>query len=224
MVQTELDYVGQSYALNAKLINADPVTGFGVLTASYLQSVTCRIALGAEVVLHRMQHPLRRSLTISDVGCSFVGKWFLDGNTFKANESTTEGNNGKAEDASGVPVGGGLLTVSVQPSAAIQASYWHRVSPKIELAAEWQSVFSSQNQRGEMPSAGLAARFDFKQAQIRAALDTTGKVSCVYEERVFPGFSLLLSGEIDHAEGWGPAPSGPSLPASRWGFGVSLEN
>lgn len=195
MLQAELDYTGGDYSVNVKAINPDITDqATGIYTGSYLQSVTKNVALGVECVLQRMPNPMKRFSVLTDVAWNVAGK---------------------------VRVGqDGLFTVNVQQLAAIQASYWHRVSDKIELATEWQAIMMGPK-RDAVTS--ISAKFDFKQALIRAQVDSAGKVGLVYEEKLFPGFSLILSGEIDQLA-W--IKSGPAAAAhnSRWGFGVSLEN
>jgi len=46
----------------------------------------------------------------------------------------------------------------------------------------------------------LGAKFDFRQATIRCQGDTSGRVSAVLEEKLAPGLSFLITGEIDHSK------------------------
>lgn len=101
-------------------------------------------------------------------------------------------------------------TLNLQQFAAMQASYFHRVSPSVELGTELQLLLIGP--RSDAMTT-VAAKFDYKQACIRTQLDSTGKVGLLYEEKLFPGFSLLLAGEIDHVKG-----------TSRFGLGVNMEN
>jgi mitochondrial import receptor subunit TOM40 len=80
----------------------------------------------------------------------------------------------------------------------------------VELGTEIQALLVGPRRD---VSATVAAKFDYRQACIRAQADTIGRVGMVYEERIFPGFSLLLSGELDHLRS-----------ASRFGFGINMEN
>ena len=190
--QAELEYNGSDYSLNLKLINPDFVTQAlptGILTASVLQSVHSRLALGLEAIVQRVADPMmsrgkRSPVVMQDISIGGVGKISI-------------GNNG-------------TLTVGLQQGALLQASYHHRVNEKIDMATDWQAILAGPRADSVCT---VGARFDLRQAQIRAQLDTTGKVGLHYEERLFPGFSLLLSGELDHAHG-----------GSRWGVGVNLEN
>ncbi len=103
-----------------------------------------------------------------------------------------------------------VATANVQQLVALQASFFHRVSERVELGTEMQMLLFGPRRDAV---ASIAAKFDYRQALVRAQLDSTGKVGLLYEERLFPGFSLLLSGELDHARA-----------SSRFGFGINLEN
>lgn len=103
-----------------------------------------------------------------------------------------------------------VSTLNIQQLAAIQASYFHRVSQSVELGAELQSLLVGPRKDALCT---IAAKFDYKQALIRTQFDSSGKVGLLYEEKIFPGFSLLLAGEIDHVKS-----------TSRFGLGLNMEN
>lgn len=102
------------------------------------------------------------------------------------------------------------LTATLQQFVALQTSYHHRVSEKVELATEMQILLVGPRKDAVT---SIGAKFDYRQATLRAQLDSTGRVGMVLEEKLFPGFALLLSGEIDHVR---------SL--SRFGIGITMEN
>lgn len=184
MFQTELDYQGIDYALNAKAINPDiSDRACGIYTASYLQSVHPNVALGLETIVQRMPDPMRARRIYQETALNFVTRLVVDKS---------------------------ILTVNLQQLSAMQASFFHKVSEKVEIGTEWQAVFAGPR-KDSLCTASV--KFDYKQALIRAQVDTTGKVGLHYEEKLFPGFSLLLSSELDHVK-----------QASRWGVGVNLEN
>jgi len=101
-------------------------------------------------------------------------------------------------------------TLNVQQLAACQASYFHRVSPQVELGTELQLLLVGPRSDAMCT---IAAKFDYKQAQVRTQVDSSGKVGLLYEEKLYPGFSLLLAGEIDHMKG-----------TSRFGLGLNIES
>lgn len=102
------------------------------------------------------------------------------------------------------------FTTTLQQFVALQSSYHHRVSEKVELATEMQMLLVGPR-KDAVTSVG--AKFEYRQAVLRAQLDSTGRVGMVLEEKLFPGFSLLLSGEIDHVRS-----------QSRFGLGITMEN
>lgn len=184
MFQSELDYQGTDYALNAKAINPDiSDRACGIYTASYLQSVHPNVALGLEAIMQRMPDPMRARRMYQETALNFVTRFMMDKS---------------------------ILTVNLQQLSAMQASFFHKVSEKVEIGAEWQAVLVGPR-KDSLCTASV--KLDYKQAAIRAQVDTTGKIGMHYEEKLFPGFSLLLFGELDHVK-----------QASKWGMGVNLEN
>ncbi len=102
------------------------------------------------------------------------------------------------------------FTATLQQFVALQTTYHHRVSEKVELATELQMLLVGPRKDSVT---SVSAKFDYRQATIRAQVDSTGRVGLVLEEKLFPGFALLLSGELDHVKS-----------ASRFGIGITMEN
>lgn len=88
-----------------------------------------------------------------------------------------------------------IATAQFQHAGILQATYWQKLSEKVEVAVDLQ-VLSTPIRRDAI--ATLGAKYDFRLATFRAQLDSTGKVSAVLEERFHPSFAFLISGEIDH--------------------------
>jgi mitochondrial import receptor subunit TOM40 len=103
-----------------------------------------------------------------------------------------------------------IATAQLQPSGIIQATYWQRLSEKVEVAADIQ-VLSAPTRRDAI--ATLGAKYDFRAATFRAQVDSTGKVSALLEQRFVPAFAFLVSGEIDHFKN-----------AAKVGVGVMIES
>lgn len=108
------------------------------------------------------------------------------------------------------PTAKSTFTATLQQFVALQASYHHRVSEKVELASELQMLLVGPRKDAVT---SVSAKFDYRQATVRAQLDSTGRVGLVLEEKLFPGFALLLSGELDHVKS-----------TSRFGVGITMEN
>ena len=96
-----------------------------------------------------------------------------------------------------------IATAHLQPAGMVQASYWQKLSEKVEVAADLQ-VILAPTRRDAL--ATLGAKYDLRLSTFRAQLDSTGKVSALLEQRFTPAFAFLVSGEIDHFK-VSPAPS-----------------
>lgn len=87
-----------------------------------------------------------------------------------------------------------IATAQVQ-SAVMQATYWQKLSEKVEVAADLQLI-AAPTRRDAI--ATLGAKYDLRSSMFRAQVDSTGKVSALLEQRFTNAFSFLVSGEIDH--------------------------
>jgi mitochondrial import receptor subunit TOM40 len=88
-----------------------------------------------------------------------------------------------------------IATTTLQPAGVIQATYWQKLSEKVEVAAELQVVAGGPRRDA---IATLGAKYDLRLSTFRAQLDSTGKVSMLLEQRFTPLFAFLMAGEIDH--------------------------
>jgi len=100
-------------------------------------------------------------------------------------------------------------TAHIQPNS-LTATYWQKLSEKVEVAAEMQ-VVSMPTRRDAV--ATLGAKYDLRMATFRAQVDSTGKVSALLEQRFLPTFAFLVSGELDHFRN-----------SSKFGVGLMLES
>ncbi|KAJ1647902.1 translocase of outer mitochondrial membrane [Coemansia erecta] len=99
-----------------------------------------------------------------------------------------------------------------QGTNILTTSYWRKVSEKCEAGAELQVInVPSQGRREANCSVGV--KYDFAMATFRAMADNFGKVQMLLEEKIAPGFSFLLSGELDHLKG-----------ENKFGIGINLES
>ena len=88
-----------------------------------------------------------------------------------------------------------IATAQVQGAGILQATYWQKLSEKVDVAADLQVVALPQRRDAV---ATLACKYELRLAAFRAQLDSTGKVSAFLEQRFSPAFSFLVAGEIDH--------------------------
>jgi mitochondrial import receptor subunit TOM40 len=181
MLQVESDYLGSDWSLNMKAINPNPIENNGIYTVSGLQSVSQRLALGAELISQTSADSKHGNF---DHGLNLAAKY--------------------------TPTPSSTLTVSLQQFVALQSSYHHRVSDKVELASEVQMLLVGPRKDS---FSSVSAKLEYRQATLRAQLDSLGRVGLVMEEKLFPGFALQISGEIDHVKN-----------TSRFGVGINMEN
>ncbi|KZT11315.1 uncharacterized protein LAESUDRAFT_720534 [Laetiporus sulphureus 93-53] len=103
-----------------------------------------------------------------------------------------------------------IATAQVQPAGILQTTYFHKLSDKVEVAADLQMIVAPARRDA---LATLGAKYDLRMSTFRAQLDSTGKVSALLEQRFAPSFAFLVSGEIDHFKN-----------AAKVGVGVMIES
>ncbi|CAH7669222.1 eukaryotic porin/Tom40 [Phakopsora pachyrhizi] len=105
-----------------------------------------------------------------------------------------------------------ISTLTLQGQGVLQASYWQKLSDRIEAAVDLHFVpHPLPKERKAISTLGL--KYDLRQATVRAQADSTGKVSMLLEQRVAPMFTFSVAGEIDHAKS-----------QSKFGVGIQLES
>ena len=105
-----------------------------------------------------------------------------------------------------------IATLQYQPSAgATQFTYWQKLAERVEAAVDLQAL-TAGDRRGAQATIG--AKWDFRASTLRAQVDSTGKVSSLWENRLAPTFSFTVGGEIDHFKGG----------AAKFGVGVNIES
>ncbi|KAK0551227.1 translocase of outer mitochondrial membrane [Tilletia horrida] len=221
MFQVEHVLNGRDNSVSIKSINANPADGTGMFFFSYLQSVTKSLAVGIESLYARQPG------APEDLTNTFLLKW--TGNTGRLLKSPalpppppgslaplpqTGSDPFEALDAPAPP---GALVVkpdwvasaNLVTQGVLQATYWQRLSDKVEAAAEVTVITTPAKREAE---AKIGAKWDFRLASLRAQLDNFGRLTSVYEARLFPTFSLTFAAELDHLRSTG-----------KFGFGVSIE-
>ncbi|KIM33684.1 hypothetical protein M408DRAFT_14314 [Serendipita vermifera MAFF 305830] len=102
-----------------------------------------------------------------------------------------------------------IATAQFQTLGLLQASYYHKLSSQVEVAADLQLI-AAPMKRDAVATVG--AKWDLRMATFKAQLDSGGKVSAMLEQRFAPNFAFLLTGEIDHFKN-----------AAKVGVGIMLE-
>ncbi|KAJ2507190.1 translocase of outer mitochondrial membrane [Coemansia sp. RSA 2052] len=180
MFQAESEYTGSDYTANVKAINPSLVDGTGIYLASYLQSITPKLSIGAELLY---QSPMPK---VQETSTSFAVRY--------------------------QPSADRVWVAQTQGSNLLTTSYWRKISDKCDAGAELQLVnVAAQGRRDASCSVGV--KYDFTASTIRAMADNFGKVSMLLEEKIAPGFSFLVSGELDHLKG-----------ENKFGVGLNIES
>ncbi|OMH86353.1 putative mitochondrial import receptor subunit tom40 [Zancudomyces culisetae] len=105
-----------------------------------------------------------------------------------------------------------VWVAQAQGTNILTASYWRKISSKVDACAELQVLnMPTQGRRDAVCTVG--AKYEFASATYRAQMDNTFKLSMLLEEKIAPGFSFLISGDIDYAKG-----------ENKFGVGLQLES
>ncbi|KAM0751695.1 hypothetical protein T439DRAFT_324895 [Meredithblackwellia eburnea MCA 4105] len=186
----EQDRVGKDYTLNLKAMNPSPADLSGMYFANYLQSVTPGFALGADVVYQR-QAP-----GVEDCQVGYSAKW----------------HNVKKDEQGQSVKDSWVATAQILPQGLLQGTYWQKLAPSVEAAAEIQ-IIPALNPRERKAVATAALKYEYRASSFRGQVDSTGKISALLEQRLSPAFSFLFGGEIDHVKN-----------TSKFGVGVQIES
>ncbi|KAG9299644.1 hypothetical protein G9A89_020815 [Geosiphon pyriformis] len=102
-----------------------------------------------------------------------------------------------------------IATLQWNSVGTLIASYYQKINEKVDFGTELQ-IIAAQGRREAMCTFG--GKFDFRAATFRGQVDTSGRVSVVLEEKIAPGFSFIITGDIEHSKS-----------TSRFGVGFQLE-
>ncbi|CAB4410514.1 unnamed protein product [Rhizophagus irregularis] len=84
-----------------------------------------------------------------------------------------------------------------------------KISEKVDFGTELQILVASGRREAVCTVGG---KFDFRAATFRGQIDTTGRISSVIEQKIAPGFSFIITGDIEHMKS-----------TARFGVGIQLE-
>ncbi|ORZ38839.1 eukaryotic porin/Tom40 [Catenaria anguillulae PL171] len=197
MMQAEVDRQGKDYDASIKLVNPWPLDATGVLVASYLQSVTQRLALGVEAVIQRPMPGMEES------AFNVAAKYTFP--TFKLDALPQLNPDDLVPQQ---PTSPPVATATYNSQGALHVSYVHPVSAKVDLASELHVIVTPRGREGK---ATVAAKYEFRQSTFRTQIDSNGVVASVLEQRMGP-MAFTLAGQVDHGKG-----------ESKFGFGLALE-
>eukprot|EP00803_Ostreobium_quekettii_P011569 evm.model.scf_130EXC.12 EVM.evm.TU.scf_130EXC.12 scf_130EXC:130493-135417(+) len=86
-----------------------------------------------------------------------------------------------------------IATCQLSDTGLISLSYLHKVGEKASLAAD---LLYNWNVREATATVGYD--YIFQRARVRGRIDSNGLIGAFLEERLNPGVTFILSGEVDH--------------------------
>lgn len=112
-----------------------------------------------------------------------------------------------------------IASAQVHASGQLGATYWRRLSEKVEAGVDCQLQFApgmgGAGMFGGLRKEGqttVGVKYNFLTSVYRAQIDSAGKVGCVLEKRVAPAITFSFAAEIDQWKN-----------THKLGLGVSLE-
>lgn len=197
LVQLEQDVAGPDFSFNLKAMNPSVLdnTLTGIITGSYLQSVTPKLALGLEAAWSRQAGEFPPDASLNYVG-RYVGKDWI---------------------ASAQVQGQGTIRASFWRKIVdhVEAG----IECNLSLVPSRMTMMMGGG-GGPEGTTTIGARFDFRESTFRGQIDSTGKVACVVEKRLAPILAVVFSGEIDHSKNTAKVGMGLQLEAGGDESGV----
>ncbi|KAI8850501.1 eukaryotic porin-domain-containing protein [Chytridium lagenaria] len=111
-----------------------------------------------------------------------------------------------------------IFSATLSNTGLLHASYWRRLNQRLEIGTELQMLATPASRGSDGKREGIASagfKLDTVYATVRGMVDSMGRVSSVIEEKMAPGLSFQICGELDYARGGGGQ--------GRVGVGFSLE-
>ncbi|KAK5081842.1 translocase of outer mitochondrial membrane [Exophiala xenobiotica] len=112
-----------------------------------------------------------------------------------------------------------IAAAQIHASGQLGATYWRRLSEKVEAGVDCQLQFApgmgGAGMFGGIRKEGqttVGVKYNFATSVYRAQIDSAGKVGCVLEKRVAPAITFSFAAEIDQWKN-----------THKLGLGVSLE-
>lgn len=99
-----------------------------------------------------------------------------------------------------------IASAQIQASGGISASYWRKLTEKVEAGVDLNLQFAPGLGGGGLMGNGsrregtatAGAKYDFRTSMFKAQLDSSGRLSCLVEKRVLPPVQITFAGEMDH--------------------------
>ncbi|KAI9667239.1 MAG: translocase of outer mitochondrial membrane [Bathelium mastoideum] len=196
MLSLEHDYSGADFSASLKAVNPWPLDDrlSGIYIASYLQSVTPRLALGLEAVWQRA-NPADAPQTAISYAARYKGdEW----------------------------IGSAQLLAQGAVQTSYWRRLTDKVEAGVDLNLQFAGLGGAAGGAGGAMLGGagakkegvatLGAKYDFRMSSFRAQIDSQGKLGCLLEKRVANPVQIVFAGELDHIKN-----------QAKIGLGVSIE-
>ena len=181
MLSFENDYTGSDFSANLKAVNPWPLENrlTGIYVASYLQSITPRLALGLEAMWQRANAGEAAQAAVSYAARYRGDEWI------------------------------GSLQYLAQGAieTSYWRRLTEKVEAGVDLKLQFAGLSGAPGAGGGVMGGGkregtatLGAKYDFRTSSFRAQLDSQGKLSCLLEKRVANPVQITFAGELDHVK------------------------
>ena len=90
---------------------------------------------------------------------------------------------------------GHVATCQVATTRLLSMSYWHKVSDKVYLSADFMWNWGQREAQ-----AALGYDYMLNTGRVRGKIDSSGIMSMFLEERFTQGLNLVLSAVVDHSK------------------------
>ena len=168
MGHLDVNYKGSDWTGGLK------IAGGGFYNASYMQSITPSLAVGAEY--------------------------------FWMSERLRSGYGVAVRKTGDTPYGAYVLAAQLASTGIANVAYQQKVSSKASYAADLTYNFETRNTVCE-----VGYDYQFRTTRIRGQIDINGTAKACVEEKLSPGLTLSLCGEINH-----------SIKDYKFGFGLQI--
>ncbi|GAB7356589.1 hypothetical protein MBLNU459_g7318t1 [Dothideomycetes sp. NU459] len=96
-----------------------------------------------------------------------------------------------------------VASAQLMMQGGLQASYWRRLSDKLETGVDISLQAAPSAMMGEIKKEGtatLGAKYDFRMSSFRAQIDSAGKLGVLLEKRIVPMVQITFAGQLDHVK------------------------
>lgn len=180
IIQVDNEYTGKDFTASVKALNPSILDGglTGIFVASYLQSITPKVALGLEAVWQRSGVDTGPETALSYCA-KYTGKDWIASAQLQAQGAfnTTYWRR---------------ITDKVEAGADLNLQFLG-----LGRARGGGLLGGAMGREGV---ATVGAKYDFRNSTFRAQLDSSGRLGVLMEKRLAPALQLTFAGEIDHVK------------------------